>query len=65
VIIISSARPGWPSGVANITEWPSRLSTLQLTAASVGSKSLLGIGTMTFATLISGGEQSCVALRGP
>ena len=42
--------PGRPSGVANVTEWPSRLSTLQLTAASVGSKSRLGIGMRTLAT---------------
>ena len=41
--------PGRPSGVANVTEWPSRLSTLQLTATSVGSKSRLGIGISTFA----------------
>ena len=63
VIIMSSARPGCPSGVAKVTEWPSRLSTLQLTATSLGSKSLAGIGMRPLAIAFSPGARHGLALR--
>ena len=43
----SSARPGWPDGVAKTTSCPAADSTCQLTATSVGSKSHAGNGIRT------------------
>src|ERR1700722_7468289 len=51
VSMMSSALPSRPAGGANTTEGPSRFSTFQLTATSVGSKSLLGIGMSTVAMI--------------
>ena len=45
--IRSSARPGCPDGVANTTSCPAAVSTCQLTATSVGSKSAAGSGMRT------------------
>jgi hypothetical protein len=42
--ITSSPRAIWPLGVANTTLWPPCVSTCQLTATSLGSKSTDGVG---------------------